>query len=121
MLFLYIIVQGNLMTRKVLFVCIGNYDRSPTAENMYKGVRDLEVKSAGISVHAQNPLTKKLVEWADIIYAMEEHHKTAIVKIDSSAKTKTVVLDIPDIYFRDQPELKMLLKQKLKNHLKTPS
>jgi predicted protein tyrosine phosphatase len=52
---------------------------------------------------------------------MEEHHKTAIVKIDPSAKTKTVVLGIPDIYFRDQPELKILLKQKLDNHLKTPS
>ena len=109
------------MPKRVLFVCTGNYDRSPTAENMYKSIKGLEVKSAGISVHAQNPLSKKLVEWADIIYAMEEHHKTAIVKIDPSAKTKTVVLGIPDIYFRDQPELKMLLKQKLDNHLKTPS
>jgi protein-tyrosine-phosphatase len=42
------------MTKKVLFVCTGNYDRSPTAENMYKNVKGLEVKSAGISIAAQN-------------------------------------------------------------------
>jgi predicted protein tyrosine phosphatase len=107
------------MRMRVLFVCTGNYDRSPTAEDMYKGIRGLEVKSAGISVHAQNPLSKELVKWADVIYAMEELHKTAIVELDPSAETKTVVLDIPDIYFRDQPELKTLLKQKL-DHLKTP-
>lgn len=63
------------MPKKVLFVCTGNFDRSPTAENMYKGIAGLEVKSAGISVVAQEPLSKWLVEWADIIYAMEELHK----------------------------------------------
>jgi len=101
------------MPRKVLFVCTGNFDRSPTAENMYKGTAGLEVKSAGISVAAQKPLSRELVEWADVIYAMEELHKRVVVKLDPSAKDKTIVLDIPDIYHRDQPELKAILKQKL--------
>jgi predicted protein tyrosine phosphatase len=108
------------MTRKVLFVCTGNFDRSPTAENMYKNVEGLEVKSAGISVAAQKPLSKELAEWADAIYAMEELHKKVIVKLDPSAKNKTTVLDIPGIYYRDQPELKTILKQKLDSLLKQP-
>jgi predicted protein tyrosine phosphatase len=106
------------MPKKVLFVCTGNFDRSPTAEDMYKGVAGLEVKSAGISVAAQKPLSRELVEWADIIYAMEELHKKVVVKLDPSAKDKTIALDIPDIYHRDQPELKAILKQKLDPLLK---
>jgi len=107
-----------MMPKRVLFVCTGNVDHSPTAENMYKGVKGLEVRSAGTSIHAQNSLSKELVEWADIIYVMEEQHKTAIINLDSSAEPKIIILGIPDIYFRDQPELKMLLKQKLDHHLR---
>jgi predicted protein tyrosine phosphatase len=106
------------MVKKVLFVCTGNFDRSPTAESMYKNVRGFEVNSAGISVAAQKPLSKELVEWADVIYAMEELHKKVIVKLDPSANNKTIVLDIPDIYHKDQPELKIILKQKLDPFLK---
>ena len=109
------------MARKVLFVCTGNFDRSPTAENMYKTVKGLEVKSAGISVAAKKPLTKKMVEWADVIYVMEELHKRVIATLDPSAKNKVIVLDIPDIYNRDQPELIKLLKQKLDQSLLQPT
>jgi len=109
------------MTKKVLFVCTGNFDRSPTAENIYKNVKGLEVKSAGISVVAQKPISKELVEWADVIYAMEELHKRVIVTLDPSAKNKIMVLDIPDIYNRDQPELIKLLKQKLDQSLLQPT
>ncbi|MBS7614637.1 phosphotyrosine protein phosphatase [Candidatus Bathyarchaeota archaeon] len=107
-----------MKAKKVLFVCTGNFDRSPTAEAMYKDAEGLEVKSAGTWMHAQNPLTKELVEWADAIYVMEEHHKTAVTRLDPKATDKTVVLGVPDIYRRDQPELKALLRQKLDPYLK---
>jgi predicted protein tyrosine phosphatase len=103
--------------KKVLFVCTGNYDRSPTAESMFRNVEGWEVKSAGVSPHAGVQLSRELVEWADVIFAMEERHKRAIVKLDRSAIGKTIVLGIPDEFYRDQPELKMLLKQKLASHI----
>jgi len=109
------------MPKKVLFVCTGNFDRSPTAENMYRNVNGVEVKSAGISIAAQNLLSKELVEWADVIYAMEGLHKKVVVKLDPSARNKTIVLGIPDVYYRDQPELKILLKQRLDRSLLQPT
>jgi len=102
---------------KVLFVCTGNYDRSPTAEGLFRGVEGLEVDSAGTAPCASTPLskpvTKELLEWADMVFAMEDHHKEAMLKIDASAKNKIVVLHIPDIYLRNSPELKKLLLEKL--------
>ena len=35
------------MVEKILFVCTGNMDRSPTAESLLKGREGFEVRSAG--------------------------------------------------------------------------
>ena len=109
------------MIKRVLFVCTGNYDRSPTAEEMFKRVEGLEVKSAGTSPCSSplsKPVTKELLEWADIVFAMEDSHKEAMLKIDASTKQKIVVLGVPDNYSRNQPELKKLLLEKLAPYLK---
>lgn len=107
------------MVKRVLFVCGRNVDRSPTAEDMYKGAEGLEVKSAGTSIGATVPVTKELIEWAGFIFAMEERNKQAILKIDSSSEWKIWVLGIQDIFCRDDPELKQLLRQKLGTFFKS--
>lgn len=112
----------DILTKRVLFVCTGNYDRSPTAEELFKGVEGLEVDSAGTSPCASTPLSKPvskgLIEWADIIFAMEDCHKEAMLKICPSAKRKIVVLNIPDIYLRNQPQLKKLLLKRITPYFK---
>jgi len=106
------------MAKRVLFVCTGNMDRSPTAESLLSGRRGFEVKSAGTWMHARRRISRDLIEWADMIFVMEGHHKDAILNICPEAEEKVIVLDIPDIYRRNDPELLEILKQKLGRYLK---
>ena len=105
------------MTR-VLFVCTGNMDRSPTAESLLAGKEGFEVKSAGTWIHAGRRITKPLIEWADMIFVMEDHHRDVILRICPEAEEKIIVLDIPDVYRRNDPELVEILKKKLGKYLK---
>lgn len=106
------------MGRKVLFVCSGNLDRSPTAEEMLKDVKGLEVKSAGTLMGAPTVISRELIEWADVIFAMEKSHKGAVMGINPGAEKKVVVLNIVDRYRRNDPELIRILKEKLSEYLK---
>jgi predicted protein tyrosine phosphatase len=100
--------------RKLLFICGRNVDRSPTAEAMFSTVEGFEAKSAGVFVGATNPLTKDLIQWADEIYCMEYIHQQAILKMMPSSWKKVECLEIPDVYYRDQPELRQLIVEKMK-------
>jgi protein-tyrosine phosphatase len=103
------------MTR-VLFVCSGNVDRSPTAEALLKGRKGLQVRSAGTWEGARTVVSKELIEWADMIFVMEEHHKQALASIDQKAAGKTIVLNIEDRYLKGDPELTQILKAKLSKY-----
>lgn len=93
--------------RKVLFVCTANLQRSPTAENLFEGWKSEWVaKSAGIAPDpGRRPLTQELVDWADVIIVMEAAHGGFIYEHFRSGSDKTCVLNIPDRYFRNDPEL----------------
>ena len=101
------------MVERVLFVCSGNIHRSPTAANMFRDRKGFEVKSAGTSIGTLNPVTTELVEWADKIFVMEEEHRKLIVQQFPEAASKITVLDIEDNYYRDDPRLTTILKEKL--------
>ena len=49
----------------------------------------------------------------DYIFVMENHQAKEAVKLSPEAKKKTYVLDVPDIYTRDELELKRILKERL--------
>ncbi|MBS7634347.1 phosphotyrosine protein phosphatase [Candidatus Bathyarchaeota archaeon] len=104
--------------RRVLFVCTANIDRSPTAEALLKNLGEFEVQSAGIWFNARRRISESLIDWADIIFAMEDHHKEAILNLKPDAENKMVVLNIPDIYPKNDPELIKILKMKLSESLK---
>jgi len=106
------------MTKRVLFVCTGNMDRSPTAESLLSGKEGFEAKSAGTWIHARKRVSESLIKWADQIFVMESYHKEVILSICPEAEEKVIVLDIPDIYRRNDPELIEILKNKLAKHLK---
>ena len=102
---------------RVLFVCTGNMDRSPTAEALLKRMGGYDVKSAGTLPYATRRISVDLIEWADLIFVMEEHHRDVILSICPEAEKKIIVLGIPDRYPRNSPELIRRLKTKLSEHL----
>jgi predicted protein tyrosine phosphatase len=104
--------------RRVLFVCTANIDRSPTAEALLKNIGGFEVQSAGIWFNARKRISENLIDWADVIFAMEDQHKEAILNLKPDAENKVIVLKIPDIYQRNDPELIEILKAKLSEYLK---
>ena len=101
--------------KRLLFVCSENRLRSPTAEAVFSEYEGVEAMSAGTNADAETPVSGDLIEWADIILAMEKSHKNKIgAKYKKLLKTKRlVVLDIPDVYEYMQPELIQLLKSKI--------
>jgi predicted protein tyrosine phosphatase len=56
----------------LLFVCSRNRRRSPTAEAIFSGMEGYEVLSAGTSPDSETIISADLVEWADLIFAMDD-------------------------------------------------
>ena len=102
---------------KILFVCSQGLYRSPTARDLWKQLHpEDEVESLGLFAVDEETLRQK-VGWADRIMVMENMHKKLILKATGDSMEvyqKIVVLDIPDIFDRDVPELIALLKKKFK-------
>lgn len=108
--------------RKLLFICTQNRMRSLTAESMYEGFSRYEVKSAGTDSSARTPLTRAHVEWADMIFVMEEGHLRFLNESYGRALDGkvTVCLNIADIYVYMEPDLIEELKRKLREHVAVP-
>ncbi len=112
------VLLDSALVFNVLFVCSGNTCRSPMAEGIFKTLvsKDYcEVKSAGtlpmgavptsqyaqevvkeyggcIKQHHSQTITKELIDWADLILAMEYKHYDTILGISSNAAVKTFLL-----------------------------
>ena len=96
---------------KVLFICNQNENRSKTAEELFKG--RFETKSAGL--YNEKPISEKQLSWADLVVVMEDEQRTEISKRFPKLymQKKILSLDIPDSYYRNQPELIKTLKSKI--------
>jgi predicted protein tyrosine phosphatase len=95
----------------VLFVCSRNQWRSPTAEWLFRNDPDIAVRSAGTSPRARRTVTLSDISWADVILVMEPKHKSRLVAEfrHEIGHTPIHVLDIPDDYRYQDPELIELL------------
>ncbi len=108
---------------KILFICRANLQRSPTAVDVFNKLAKrfnikAEAKSAGIDELSEVVINKALINWADRIYVMEQFQKEFILSLEPLAKNKIKVLNIKDVYYRDDPELITILENKLKNEFK---
>ena len=110
-------------TLKVLFVCDANRLRSPTAEAIFSGRPNLEVKSAGLAKQATVPLTIELLEWADLIFVMEKRQRNIIQsKFKEIYQRKRIIcLYIPDDFEFMDPELIGLLEERVTPYLERPA
>ena len=91
----------------VLFICSRNQWRSPTAEKLWRSHPNLSVRSAGTSPNARRHVSASDIVWAEVIFVMEEKHKSRLVaEFSRLLEHKPLhVLDIPDEYRYMDPEL----------------
>jgi predicted protein tyrosine phosphatase len=99
----------------VLFVCSRNQWRSPTAERVFQNDPRLAVRSCGLSEQARRKLRTADLEWADVVFVMESHHRSRLTDQhrDALGRTPLHVLDIPDDYQFMDPELVGLLEDRV--------
>ena len=101
------------MKKKILFICSGTRDRSPCAASLIPGS-----KFAGVGPLTETPVTKELVDWADLIVCMEHEHKASLYEQFSKAMEKDIqVLNVSNDYLRFDPELEKILRDKLQGYL----
>lgn len=98
---------------KLLFVCSRNQWRSPTAEQIWRKHPMVQARSGGTSPNARHTVSEDDVHWADVIFVMEQKHKSRLVAgfTHLLADKPIHVLDIPDEYKYMDPELVEMLEQ----------
>jgi predicted protein tyrosine phosphatase len=64
----------------LLFICSKNKLRSPTGEEVFSEYDGTDAIGCGTNADAATPLSGDLIEWADIIFAMEKMHQRKIIK-----------------------------------------
>lgn len=104
---------------RILFVCTFNLSRSRTAEVLLVGHPLYEARSAGTHLDARIPISTDLVDWAERIFVMEEHHATFLRgRFPQHLESRSlVILDIPDDYQPMAEDLIELLRERLGRHL----
>jgi predicted protein tyrosine phosphatase len=108
--------------QKLLFVCSENRMRSLTAEKMFDGFPGYEVKSAGTEMSARTPVTQEHIDWADMIFVMEQEHEQILEEqFGEALEEKNVIcLNIPDVYRFMEPGLIDELKRASKEYVQVP-
>jgi predicted protein tyrosine phosphatase len=105
--------------RRVLFICRVNRHRSATAERVFCKRRDLDVRSAGTSEDALVRVNKRMLEWADVVFTMDEQQGAALERMFPSHPVldRLICLDIPDDFTFLDPALIKLLEERVRVHL----
>lgn len=103
----------------VLFVCSKHRWRSPTAERIFSHHPKLLVRSAGTLASAKHRVSVEDIEWADVIFCMENKQKDMIKqRFPNIALPPLYVLDIENRYQFMDPELVDLLHLSLEKYLR---
>ncbi|WP_249866524.1 low molecular weight protein tyrosine phosphatase family protein [Paenibacillus konkukensis] len=107
---------------KLLFICSRNKWRSLTAEKIFHGVNDYDVRSAGTEENARIKVTSGHIGWADLIFVMEKKH---IRRLNAKfgpmlAGKKVICLDIPDDYKYMDDELIEILYSRVSEYIELP-
>ena len=104
---------------KLLFICSYGKNRSPTAEDLFKG--EHETLSLGLyespSSLSLNKNLDLLIGLADKIFVMEESHRKTIINYYLNLDKEIINLEIPDNYLKGDPSLVALLRERVTPHL----
>lgn len=103
----------------LLFICHYNKMRSRTAETIYAEGGKCCALSAGLSPGAKSKVSEELIQWADLVFVMEEKHEQHIRALfpEATRNRKIIVLDIGDNYYYMDPRLVELIRNKVDPYL----
>lgn len=106
--------------KNILFICSRNQWRSPTGESVWRKHPELNVRSAGTSPRAKRTVNAKDIQWADVIFVMEQKHKHRVkAEFAKLLNFKDIqVLDIPDDFQYMDQELVQIMEQTVGSYLK---
>ena len=98
----------------LLFVCTAGEQLSPTAAGVYQD-RGYPTRFAGIHGIGSKTLEEEDLEWADRVFVMENMHREFIEQqfTEHSKQHEITVLNIPDIYLQNDPDLISLIERKM--------
>ena len=99
---------------KILFICTLGIQRSRTAADLFKDKHETRYKG----VFGEDPPKKEDIEWADAIIVMEKAHEIELREKFPKLEFKIINLDIQDMYYFNDPELREILKRKIGDALK---
>ncbi len=104
---------------RALFICGRARSRSPTAAQVFSGWEGVTTDFGGISGDADDVLSADQLDWATMIFVMEQRHsKRMSDRFGSALRGKRVInLSIRDKYTFMQDELVDLLMQTAGPHL----
>ena len=106
--------------KHLLFVCFAAQDRSPAACSLFVNSKEYKTKYSGISPMADIILTIESLKWADEIFVMNPEQKRYILEHfykEIKDKPEIKILDIPNNFCRNDPQLMEMLKNKLEEYL----
>ena len=108
---------------RVLFVCHFNRKRSATAERVFGKDPALDVRSAGTSIEAMVRVNARMLEWADIVFTMDDEQQREMARMfpGHPGLEKIVCLGILDQYDFLDPELVALLRERTAAYFTTPT
>ena len=96
----------------IVFVCNSDTNRSPTAKKLFKKLfkhigLNHKIKSAGTNYG--NPLTAKLIDWADLFFPMTMEEYFVLAEELRIPNNKIHIIGIGDEYIFDDSRLTTLL------------
>ncbi len=101
----------------LLFICSKNQWRSPTAELLFKDHPIHTARSAGTSDKARIKVNQKIIDWADVIFVMENKHRNILRQRFNFTDQSIIILDIADDYQFGDAELIDILRVSLAGYL----
>jgi len=104
---------------RALFVCHYNQRRSATAERIFAKDPTLDVRSAGTSEQASVRVNRRMLDWADIVFVMDDDRVRDMQRMfpGHPAVDRLVCLQIQDKYHFLDPELVAVLEERTRPHL----
>lgn len=96
-----------------------NQWRSPTAERLWSKSEKLNVRPAGTSASARRRVSRRDLEWADVVLEMEHRHRDILREQfgEAARDVKIEVLDIGDDFQFMDADLVTLLQQRVRDVL----